>query len=122
MSVTSQIETASLTGLHWLAVVLSLLSGVIHLVLGVMFFPQGTAIAFVLAGIAFLVAVGLFLRNYRRRLLYAVGVPFVLVQIVLYYWINYRNQPAISPVEAVDKVAQLVLIVVLVVLYRRATE
>lgn len=122
MSVTSQIETASLTGLHWLAVVLSLLSGVIHLGLGVMFFPQGTAIAFVLAGIAFLVAVGLFLRNYRRRLLYAVGVPFVLVQIVLYYWINYRNQPAISPVEAVDKVAQLVLIVVLVVLYRRATE
>ena len=122
MSVTSQIETASLTGLHWLAVGLSLLSGVIHLVLGVMFFPQGTAIAFVLAGIAFLVAVGLFLRDYRRRLLYAVGVPFVLVQIVLYYWINYRNQPAISPVEAVDKVAQLVLIGVLVVLYRRATE
>ena len=122
MSVTSQIKTASLTGLHWLAVALSLLSGVVHLVLGVMFFPQGTAIAFLLAGIAFLVAVGLFLRNYRRRLLYAVGVPFVLVQIILYYWINYRNQPAISPVEAVDKVAQLVLIVVLVVLYRRAAE
>lgn len=120
MSVSSRIQTASLTGLHWFAVVLALLSGVVHLALGVMFLPQGTAVAFILAGIAFLVAIGLFLVDYRRRLIYAVGVPFVLLQIILWYWINQRNMPEISPVEAIDKVAQVVLIVVLVVLYRRS--
>lgn len=121
MSVPSRVQTASLTGLHWLAVLLALLSGVIHLVLGVMFFPEGLAIAFLLAGIAFLVAIGLFLVDYRRRLLYAIGVPFVLLQIILWLWINQRNQPEISPVEGIDKAGQVLLIVILIVLYRRST-
>lgn len=119
-SITSKrIETASLTWMHWLAGTLALLSGVIHLVLGVMFWPQGTAIAFVLAGLGFFGGVGLALVGYRRRLLYLVGIVFVVLQIVLYFWINYRNQPAISPVEGVDKAAQLILIVLLAILFRQ---
>lgn len=121
MSIASRLETASLTGLHWVAVVLAVLSGVVHLVLGVRFFPEGTAIAFILAGVAFFVAIGLFLIDYHRRLLYAVGVPFVLAQIVAWLWINQRQQPEISPVEGVDKAAQVVLILILVLLYRRAS-
>ncbi|MDX1745804.1 MAG: hypothetical protein R3324_07695 [Halobacteriales archaeon] len=121
MSISSRIQTDSLGPIHWLAVILALLSGIIHLVLGVRFFPQGTAIAFLLAGVAFLVAVGLFLVNYRRRVIYAVGVPFVLLQIVAWLWINQRNQPAVSPVEGIDKAAQVILIVVLILLWRRGS-
>lgn len=113
------LRTDSLTGLHWVGVVLALVSGVIHLALGVMFFPGLQPVAFLLAGLGFLGAVVLLLIDYRRRLLYAVGVPFVALQILLYLWLNQRVQPAVSPIEAVDKVAQVLLIVVLVVLYRR---
>ncbi|MFB6303834.1 MAG: hypothetical protein ABEH47_01605 [Haloferacaceae archaeon] len=112
-------DTGSLTALHWVGVALALVSGVIHLVIGVRFFPGAQPVAFVLAGLGFFGAVVLLLRNYRRRLLYAVGVPFVGLQIVLWFLLNQRAQPAVSPVEAVDKVAQVLLIVILVVLYRR---
>lgn len=119
MALTDYFETAGLTWPHWLAAALALVSGVIHLVLGVMFFPQGTAIAFLLAGVGFFGGLVLALLNYRRQLLYLVGVVFVAVQVVAFYFINYRNQPAFSLIEGIDKVAQVVLIVVLIVLYRR---
>lgn len=121
MAITDRIDTSSLTWLHWLAGVLALLSGIIHLVLGIQFFPQGTAIAFILAGLGFLGGIVLGLIDYRRQLLYLVGVVFVVAQIVAFYFINYLNQPAFSPVEVIDKVAQVILIVLLVVLYRRET-
>ncbi|MFC6962989.1 hypothetical protein ACFQJ8_14610 [Halocatena marina] len=76
-------------------------------------------IAFILAGLGFLGAVLLFLLDYRRRMLYLLGVPFVLIQIVLYVLINQRADPAISPVEGIDKVVQILLVVILVILYRR---
>lgn len=115
----SRVRTETLTSLHWVAVALAVVTGVIHLVLGVMFFPGAQPVAFLLAGIGFLGAVVLFLLDYRRRLLYLVGVPFTALQIVLYLWLNQRVDPAVSPVEGIDKAAQLLLIVLLVVLYRR---
>ena len=119
MALTDRVETAGLTWLHWLAGALALVSGVVHLVLGVMFIDQPNGVPFVLAGLGFFGGVALALVDYRRRLLYLVGILFVAVQIVAYYFINYLNQPAFSPIEVVDKVAQVVLVVVLVVLYRR---
>lgn len=126
MSVSSRIETASLTGLHWVAIVLALVSGVIHLILGVNFSPEPLGIAFLLAGLGFLGAVTLMLINYRRRLLYAVGIPYTAIQIVLWYYLNFAAGPKSFPSEigtmgAVDKIAQVVLIVVLIVLYRRGS-
>jgi hypothetical protein len=117
--VNSRFETESLTPLHWFAVVLALITGVVHLVLGIMFFPGAQPVAFLLAGLGFFGAIVLFLLDYRRRVLYLVGVPFVALQIVLYLWINQRVDPAISPLEGIDKAVQVVLIVVLIVLYRR---
>ncbi|WP_423750685.1 DUF7475 family protein [Salinirarus marinus] len=115
----SRLETGSLTPLHWAAVVLAVVTGVIHLVLGVMFFPGGLPVAFLLAGAGYFGAVVLFLRNYRRRQLYLAGVGYTALQIVLYLLVNQRSDPAVSPVEGIDKAAQVLLIVVLVVLYRR---
>jgi hypothetical protein len=124
---TSQrVATESLGGLHWAGAALAVVSGVIHLVLGVGSLLGGDAgfgVAFLLAGVAFLVAVGLLVIDYRRPLLYAVGVPFTAVQVVAWYWLNYastgRPLASIGGIEIADKLAQLLLIVVLVVLYRR---
>lgn len=111
------LQTESLTGLHWLAIVLSVVSGVIHLVLGVSFAPEPLGISFLLAGVAFLVAVVLVLVDVRRRQLYLLGIPFTALQVVLYFVVNWPD--VVSPIGIVDKVAQVVLIAALVVLYRR---
>lgn len=115
----SDADIGSLTALQWIAVGLAIITGVIHLALGVMFFPGIQPVAFLLAGLGFFGAVVLFLLDYRRRLLYLVGIPFVALQIVLYLLINQQANPAISPVEGIDKAAQILLIILLVVLYRR---
>lgn len=113
------VSTGSITPLQWIAVGCAVVSGIIHLILGIQFFPGSMPIAFILAGLGFLGAVLLFLLDYRRRMLYLLGVPFVLIQIVLYVLINQRADPAISPVEGIDKVVQVLLVVILVILYRR---
>jgi hypothetical protein len=117
------IQTESLGGVHWVAIGAALVSGIIHLVLGVSFAPSGLGISFLLAGLGFVGAVVLVLVNYRRRLVYAVGIPFTAIQIVLWYYINYvagpRSLPNIGTLDAIDKLAQVVLIVLLVVLYRQ---
>jgi hypothetical protein len=114
-----------LTSLHWVGVVLALLTGVIHLFLGVNFISSPLGISFLLAGLGFVGAVVLLLMDYRRRLLYAVGVPYTAIQIVLWYYFNFAANPQksfpadVGTIGWVDKLAQLVLIVVLVVLYRQ---
>ena len=120
MALTDRIETASLTWMHWLAGLLALVTGVIHLVLGVgsLSMTTGLAVAFILAGLGYLGGLVLALVDYRRTLLYLVGAAFTALQVVLYYFVNYTND-GISTLEGVDKAVQLLLIVLLLVLYRR---
>lgn len=119
-SVDERLALSSLGRLHWLAIAMAVGSAVIHLVLGVAFLPHPMGVAFVLAAAGFFGAVGLVLVDYRRRLLYLAGIPYTAVQIVLWYALN---SPAgigdVSAVEAVDKIAQGILIVALIVLYYR---
>lgn len=117
------LRTESLEGLHWVGIAAALVSGVIHLFLGVSFAPEPLGISFLLAGLGFLGAVALVLLDYRRRTVYAVGIPYTLAQIVLWYVINFANGPKSFPGDvgtlgAVDKVVQVVLIGVLVALLR----
>lgn len=118
----TSIQTESLTPLHWGAVALAAITGVIHLVLGVRFIsafgPRLQPILFVLAGLGFFGAIALFLVDYRRRQLYIAGVGFTALQIVLWLWLNQRVQPALSPIEIIDKTAQVLLIAALLVLFR----
>lgn len=111
------LQTESLTGLHWIGIVLALLTGIIHLFLGVRFLSSPLGVSFVLAGVGFVGAVVLLLFDYRRRLLYLVGIPFIGIQVVLYFLLNWPD--VVSPVGIADKVVQLSLIAVLVVLYRQ---
>ncbi|WP_135666152.1 DUF7475 family protein [Halorhabdus rudnickae] len=117
------IRTESLGGLHWVGILAALVSAAIHLLLGVRLLSSGIGISFVLAGLGFLGAIVLVLIDYRRRTVYAVGVPFVLVQIILWFMLNFINGPKTFPTDigtigAVDKIAQLVLLGVLVALLR----
>ncbi|MGM0590378.1 MAG: DUF7475 family protein [Halobacteriota archaeon] len=110
-------DTSSLTTLHWSGVVLAVLTGLIHLVLGLQFLSGPLGIPFVLAGVGFLGGVVLFFLDYHRRLLYAIGVPFTLIQFVLYFVFNWPD--VLSPLGLADKAIQLALMVVLVALYQR---
>ena len=113
----SSFETASLTPLHWVGAVLAVVTGIVHLYFGLLALDTAQGISFVLAGVAFFVSVLLLLVDYRRRLLYLVGIPFTGIQVVLYFAFNWPN--VLSPGGIADKVVQVALIVILVVLYRR---
>ena len=120
---TRSLDVASLTGLHWLGIVAAVVSAAVHLLLGVRMLPSAVGISFVLAGLGFLGAVVLVLLDYRRRAVYAVGIPFTLVQILLWYYVNFvtlgKSFPAeVGTLGAIDKVAQVVLLAVLVALLR----
>ena len=117
------VDVASLTGLHWLGIAAAVVSAAVHLLLGIRMFPSPAGVSFVLAGLGFLGAVALVLLDYRRRAVYAVGVPFTLVQILLWYYVNFvslgKSFPAdVGTLGAVDKLAQVVLLGVLMALLR----
>ena len=114
----------SLNGLHWVGILAAVVSAAVHLLLGVRMIPSALGISFVLAGFGFVGGVVLLVRGYRRRTLYGVGIAFTLVQIVLWYVVNFagggRSFPSdVGMLGAVDKVAQVVLVAVLAVLLRR---
>ena len=122
-SQTFELDVDSLSGLHWVGILAALVSGGIHLLLGIRMLPSGMGISFVLAGLGFLGAIVLVVINYRRPTVYAIGVPFTLVQIGLWYYVNFAAGPKSFPGDvgtlgAVDKVAQVVLLGVLVALLR----
>ncbi|WP_324663296.1 DUF7475 family protein [Haloarcula sediminis] len=117
------VDVTSLTGRHWLGIVAAVVSAAVHLLLGVRMLPSAMGISFVLAGLGFLGGVALVLLDYRRRAVYAVGIPFTLVQILLWYYLNFvslgKSFPAdVGTLGAVDKLAQVVLVGVLIALLR----
>ena len=111
------LDTESLTPLHWLGIAAAAVTAVVHLALGIADFPGGFGIAFLLATAGFLAGIVAVVVGYRRRLVYLLGIPFTVGQIVLWYLLN--DVPPIPPIEAVDKAAQAILVAVLIVLYRR---
>lgn len=117
------LQVESLGGLHWIGILAALVSAAVHLLLGVRMAPSGMGISFILAGVGFVGAVVLVLLDYRRRAVYAVGIPFVAIQIVLWLLVNFVNGSKSFPADvgtlgAVDKIAQLVLLGVLLALLR----
>ena len=117
------LDIESLGGLHWVGIVATVVTAAIHLLLCVRLFLSGLGVSCVLAGLGFGSGIALLVMNVRRRAVYAVGIPFTLVQIVLWYYVNFVSLGKAFPAEvgtlgAVDKVAQVVLLVVLVALLR----
>ena len=106
------VETRSLDAAHWLAVALVLATGVVHVYAGVV---EGR-IPVALAGVGFLVALALFLADYRRPLLYLVGILYTAVQLPLWYVAKAGEYTTLG---YLDKSIQVLLIVLLAYLYWR---
>lgn len=117
-----RLDTDSLTPIHWLAIGLGALSGVIHFLLGVIVPVPVLQVSFLLAGVGFFGGIALVLVDYRRPVLYALGIPFTGVQIVLWYVIVGPTLATLDVLDAVDKLAQGMFIVLLVVLYGRESN
>lgn len=105
----SSSRIGALTRLQWLAVVLIVVTGVLHVYAGVV---EGR-IPVALAGVGYAGALVLFFLDYRRRLLYLLGIPYTAVQLPL--WIVAKSEYGM--VDYVDKAVQAVLILVLLYLY-----
>ena len=114
-----RLETGSLTAAHWLAIGLAGLSGAIHLLLAAIVPIPVLRASFLLAGGGFLVGIGLVLLDYRRPLVYLLGIPFTGGQIVLWYLVVGPTPAALEALDAIDKLAQALLIGLLAVLYAR---
>ena len=112
----SNIEAGPLSPLHLVGIVLAAVSGVLHLYLAVLFGLTPVGLSFVVAGVGFLGGCAAVIANYRRPLVYLLGIPFTLGQVVAWYVVN---APDFSTLGYVDKAAQVGLIAVLVALYRR---
>ena len=127
MSTTTEsgrIDPETLTPLHYAGILLAVVSGLIHLRLGVGFAPSPLGLSFLFAGVVFLAASAAIVANYRRPLLYQLGIPFTAGQIVLWYYLNFvagtKAFPAdVGTLGAIDKVAQVLFLVVLALLVRR---
>jgi hypothetical protein len=100
--------------MHWFAVALVVVTGVLHVYAGIV----EARIPVALAGVGYGGALVLFFLNYRRKFLYAVGIPYTAVQFPL--WIVAKSE--YMAVDYVDKATQVVLILVLAYLYLYADE
>jgi hypothetical protein len=122
----------SLTSTHWVGVAAAVVSALVHLVLGIGFLSDfldagltvslAMGVAFLVAAAGFLLGSWLVLTGRFLPTIYLLGIPFTAGQIVLWYALNSPGLPAppgINPMSAADKIAQVVLIAVLVILYRR---
>lgn len=117
------VDVESLTPLHWIGILAATVSGITHAVLGVQV-GGALGISFFLATLGFGAGVTAVVSGYRRRQVYALGIPFTAGQIVLWYVLNFAAGPYSFPADvatsgAVDKVTQVVLIAVLALLLYR---
>jgi len=110
------IDLGSVTTLQWIGVVLAAATGATHVLLWVLDPTSALGVSFLVAGVGFFGGGLGVLANYRRRLLYLVGIPFTAGQIGLWYVVN---APSFSTLGLLDKAVQAAFVVVLVVLYRR---
>ncbi|WP_338727210.1 hypothetical protein [Haladaptatus sp. DJG-WS-42] len=95
----------SLTWLHWVTAALAAVTGLVHIYLYTVNFP----LPFLFAGIVYFAAIIAMFLNIYRRLLYAIGIPFVAGQIALWILAGTPN----FTIGVFDKVVQVLLLVAL---------
>ena len=118
---TLELDTESLGPLHWLVIVTALVSAGVHLYLGLQDLGGFFGTSFLVATAGFVAGVVAILVDYRRRLVYLLGIPYTATQVVLWFALN-QPIPPISVAEVVDKTAQVLLVAGLVILYRRGGD
>lgn len=120
-AVRDRLALGTLDRLQWVGIGLAAVTGLIHLGLGLGAPTTPIGAASILAGLGYGVAIALFLIGYRRRLVAALGIPYVASQIVLWYLVNQPGSLAdVSTAAMVDKPVQVVLIAICVVIVQRS--
>jgi hypothetical protein len=109
----------------YVAIGAAVVTGVLHLVLGIVFLSQGgissiTAILtqtlpvlFILNGIGFLGGIGVYLSQYWRRELHLIAAGYAGATIVAFFIFN----GGFSPVVAISKIAEVTFIISVLYLY-----
>lgn len=130
MTATSTTSTASTftkpgTPVGYIAILMALLTGVLHLVAATnaIQFSQVLGILFVLNGLGFLVGAALYLTNYWRTELFVVAAAYSVVTILALFPVQgwgveaFYMQGSINPLAVITKVAEAVLAVCAIYLY-----
>lgn len=119
-AIRDRLALETLDRFYWIGIGLAVVTGAIHLGLGLGAPTTPVGFASILAGLGYGGAIILLLVGYRRRLVAALGIPFVASQIVLWYVVN---QPAslddVSPAAMIDKPVQVALIAICIFLVVR---
>ncbi|WP_423745789.1 hypothetical protein V5735_07495 (plasmid) [Haladaptatus sp. SPP-AMP-3] len=111
-------RTDGLASLDYVGIVLAAITGLIHLYEGVEDLGEGIfGILFILAGLGFFGAIVLLWLGFNRRILYPVGIAYTGIQFAAYFGLRWPN--VYEPLGLVDKLVQLLLIVVLFLLWQR---
>lgn len=108
----SPIPQTAFTPLYLIGFLLAAITGAIHLWTGI----TGSSLALTAAGVGFMVGIVAVIADIRRESIINFGIPYTAVQTV-YYLATHFDQ--ITWLSAVDKVVQIGLIVVLVMLAKR---
>jgi len=111
--------------LGYLAILLALVTGVLHLLLAprVIGFSQTLAILFALNGLGFLGGIAIFLTRYWRRELYLVAALYALATVLALFVFQgfgidaFYSQGQLNPMAVISKVAEALLAVVAGFLY-----
>ncbi|WP_231184269.1 hypothetical protein [Haladaptatus sp. DYF46] len=110
-------DTDGLTSLDYVGILLAAITGLIHLYEGVEDLGEGIfGILFILAGLGFFGAIVLLWMGFNRRVLYPVGIAYTGIQFAAYFGLRWPN--VYEPLGLVDKLVQLLLIVVLFLLWQ----
>ena len=101
-----QFDFESVSTFDWLGAVFAVVTGAVHLYL----YVTTGVVLFLFAGLGFFGAVGLLLTTFSRRLLFALGIPFTGIQIIL--WVTSGMQS--FALGVFDKSVQTLLVGLLI--------
>ena len=110
------------------AIIAALVTGVLHLILGprVMGFSQTMGILFILNGIGFIGGTLIYVTRYWRTELYLVAALYAVATILALFVFQgfsvdaFYRQGSVNPIAVISKVAEAVLAIITVYLYRAA--
>lgn len=103
--------------IRYIILLLASISGTIHLYLGYITGLSLLGASYLLAGIIFFTGIFSIAANFKRKTAYLLGIPFLLSQIIIWYYVNriplsflIAGEPFL---DSLDKLVQILLIIFL---------
>lgn len=112
-----RLHTASLDLLHWVAIGLAAIVGLVQIAVGTLAADDPLGIALALGGLGLFAWILLVVLGYSRRLLTLAAIPYAVVQILLWWTLSDLEVGNLLEPGLVVAALQLALLVILVWLY-----